>query len=141
MKRLPVFAGSLFFWPRTVGVILKMRGWIVLVGAAAALAGCGNGNQADDSQDLNQSLTARNIVANDVTAIDAVTGDAANMAEDVDFTEALNELGPADGNTSGGASRPRRQAGQTTPAPARREPRTTAPAPAPATEPITNEAD
>ena len=42
-----------------------MRGWIVLAGAAALLAGCGNGNQADDSQDLNQSLTARNIVAND----------------------------------------------------------------------------
>ena len=117
-----------------------MRGWIVIVGAAAALAACGSGNQADDSQDLNQGLTARNIVANDVTAIDAVTGDAANMAEDVDFTEALNELGPADGNASA-TSRPRRQAGQTTPAPARREPRTTVPEPAPATEPTNNEAE
>ena len=119
-----------------------MRGWIVLVGAAAALAACGNGNQADDSQDLNQSLTAQNIVANDVTAIDAVTGDAANVAADVDFTEALaNELGPADGNASASASRPRRPAEATRPA--RRQPRTTAPArePAPATEPATNQAE
>ena len=31
------------------------------------------------------NLTAENIVSNDVTAIDAVTGDAANMAADVDM--------------------------------------------------------
>jgi hypothetical protein len=30
-------------------------------------------------------LTAESIVSNDVTAIDAVTGDAANMAADVDM--------------------------------------------------------
>ncbi len=120
-----------------------MRGWIVLVSAAAALAGCGNGNQADDNQDLNQGLTARNIVANDVTAIDAVTGDAANMAEDVDFTEALaNELGAAGGNASASTSRPRRPA-ESSPPPARREPRgtTPAPGPAPATEPTTNDTE
>ena len=119
-----------------------MRGWIVLAGAAAALAGCGNNNQADDSQDLNQSLTASNIVANDVTAIDAVTGDAANMAEDVDFTEALaNELGEADGNASASTARPRRPSDATS-RPAPRQPRATAPAaqPAPATEPTTNDA-
>jgi len=119
-----------------------MRGWIVFVGAAAALAACGNGNQADDSQDLNQSLTASNIVANDVTAIDAVTGDAANMAEDVDFTEELaNELGPADGNASATA-RPRRPGDEARRAPARRDPRPTGspPTPPPA-EPNTNEAE
>ena len=120
-----------------------MRGWILLVGAAAALAACGDGNQADDGEDLNQSLTASNIVANDVTAIDAVTGDAANMAEDVDFTEALNELGPADGNESASTQRPRRPGDRASPAPARREPRTTAPspAPAPASEPAVNETE
>ena len=32
-----------------------------------------------------ENLTAENIVSNDVTAIDAVTGDAANMAADVDI--------------------------------------------------------
>ena len=36
-------------------------------------------------QNVDESLTAENIVSNDVTAIDAVTGDAANMAADVDY--------------------------------------------------------
>ena len=86
-----------------------MRAWIVYAGAAAALAACSGGNEADDNQDLNRSLTAQNIVANDVTAIDAVTGDAANMAADVDFTEELaNELGPVDGGGSESTPRPRR---------------------------------
>ena len=119
-----------------------MRGWIMWVGAAAALAACGDGNQADDGQDLNQALTARNIVANDVTAIDAVTGDAANMAEDVDFTDELaNELGPAEGNASD--ARPRRSgtADRSAPSPRPRPaPRADPPAPAtaPATEPAGN---
>ena len=113
-----------------------MRGWIVIVGAAA-LAACGQNNQDDDNQDLNRGLTAQNIVANDVTAIDAVTGDAANMAADVDFTEELaNELGDGDGNASAPASRQRRASSE----PARREPRPTTPAPEPepAEEPAGN---
>ena len=36
---------------------------------------------------VDENLTAENIVSNDVTAIDAVTGDAANMAADVNYTE------------------------------------------------------
>ena len=113
-----------------------MRAWIGIVGAAA-LAACGQNDQADGDQDLNRSLTAQNIVANDVTAIDAVTGDAANMAEDVDFTEDLaNELGEADGNGSAASSRPRRPSTE----PARRDarPATPAPEPAPATTPASN---
>ena len=49
-----------------------------------ALAGCGNNDQTDKTQNYDENLTAENIVSNDVTAIDAVTGDAANMAADVD---------------------------------------------------------
>jgi hypothetical protein len=37
-----------------------------------------------------QGLAAENIVSNDVTAIDAVTGDAANMAADVNYTAEVN---------------------------------------------------
>lgn len=114
-----------------------MRTWIMVVGTAAALAACGRNDQTDDNQDLNRSLTAQNIVANDVTAIDAVTGDAANMAADVDFTEELaNELGEGDGNASQPASRERRAS----PAPSRREPResTPEPEPAPAATPASN---
>ena len=36
---------------------------------------------------MDENLTAQNIVSNDVTAIDAVTGDAANMAADVDVND------------------------------------------------------
>ncbi len=34
-----------------------------------------------------RNLSAENIVSNDVTAIDAVTGDAANMAADINYTD------------------------------------------------------
>jgi len=57
---------------------------LLLLAAAAALASCGNNDQTDNTQNIDENLTAENIVSNDVTAIDAVTGDAANMAADVD---------------------------------------------------------
>ena len=58
---------------------------------ALALSACGNKGQADKAQNADDSLTAENIVTNDVTAIDAVTGDAANMAADVDYNDFANE--------------------------------------------------
>jgi len=61
-----------------------MRALILIAGAALALGGCGNNDQTDKTQNADENLTAENIVSNDVTAIDAVTGDAANMAADVD---------------------------------------------------------
>ena len=62
-----------------------MRALLLLAGAALALGGCGNNEQTDKTQNADENLTAENIVSNDVTAIDAVTGDAANMAADVDM--------------------------------------------------------
>jgi hypothetical protein len=75
---------------------------LVLIAGALALAACLNNDQADNSQNVDENLTAENIVSNDVTAIDAVTGDAANMAADVDYSNMadksldnmLNEGGP-----------------------------------------------
>jgi hypothetical protein len=61
-----------------------MRALLLIAGAALALVGCGNNDQTDKSRNADENLTAENIVSNDVTAIDAVTGDAANMAADVD---------------------------------------------------------
>jgi hypothetical protein len=61
-----------------------MRALILIAGAALALAGCKNNDQHDNTLNVDENLTAENIVSNDVTAIDAVTGDAANMAADVD---------------------------------------------------------
>jgi PBP1b-binding outer membrane lipoprotein LpoB len=61
-----------------------MRALLLIAGVALALGGCGNNDQTDKTQNADENLTAENIVSNDVTAIDAVTGDAANMAADVD---------------------------------------------------------
>ena len=58
---------------------------LLIPALALTLAACGKGDQADSNQNIGDSLTADNIVSNDVTAIDAVTGDAANMAADVDM--------------------------------------------------------
>ena len=55
-----------------------------LIAVALVLSACGNNDQTDKTQNYDENLTAENIVSNDVTAIDAVTGDAANMAADVD---------------------------------------------------------
>jgi hypothetical protein len=59
---------------------------ILIAGALAlSLSACSNSDQADNTQNVDENLTAENIVSNDVTAIDAVTADAANMAADVDL--------------------------------------------------------
>ena len=85
-----------------------MRAFILIAGAALTLAGCKNNDQHDNTQNVDENLTAENIVSNDVTAIDAVTGDAANMAADVDLNfGGLDENGAATSNQ--GAPRPTRR--------------------------------
>jgi len=56
----------------------------LLIAAVLTLAACGKNDQSGTALNADQGLTAESIVSNDVTAIDAVTGDAANMAADVD---------------------------------------------------------
>jgi len=60
---------------------------LILIAGALALAACGKNDQAGNSSNVDESLTADSIVSNDVTAIDAVTGDAANMAADVEIND------------------------------------------------------
>src|SRR5438132_11092620 len=67
-----------------------MRLPLLIALAALSLGSCGKGNQAENMANADQGLAAENIVSNDVTAIDAVTGDASNMAADVNYTEELN---------------------------------------------------
>jgi len=62
-----------------------MRALILVAVAALSLAACKNNDQHDNTMNVDENLTAENIVSNDVTAIDAVTGDASNMAADVDM--------------------------------------------------------
>ena len=72
---------------------------LILIAGALLLSACGNNDHTDNTQNIDENLTAENIVSNDVTAIDAVTGDAANMAADVDMN-----YGNLDQNESGNAS-------------------------------------
>lgn len=62
----------------------------LLVAALVAMSACGKNAEVDNSVDPGEQMTADSIVANDVTAIDAVTGAAANMAADVDVNYGLD---------------------------------------------------
>src|SRR3954452_10583746 len=84
-----------------------MRAFILIAGAALALAGCKNNDQHDNTQNVDENLTAQDIVSNDVTAIDAVTGDAANMAADVDMNFGNPDQNLSDAPTNAPASKPR----------------------------------
>jgi hypothetical protein len=97
-----------------------MRLTFLVCGAALALAGCGGGDQSAENAGASSELSAENFVVNDITAIDAVTADAANMAADVNYMEALENLS---GN-EGGERSARRPAATTRPrsAPPSREP-------------------
>ena len=105
-----------------------MRALILAAGAALSLGACGNNDQADNSMNVDENLTAENIVSNDVTAIDAVTGAAANMAADINYMEAIENLG--ENVTANGAGAAKTKTGT---APRPRPPR--APSRAPRDEP------
>lgn len=64
---------------------------LILIAGVLVLAACGNKSQSDNMTNVDENLTAENIVSNDVTAIDAVTGDAANMAAESE----VNDIGAA----------------------------------------------
>ena len=75
-----------------------MRALILIGCLALGLAACRNNDQADNTANVDASLTAENITSNDVTAIDAVTGSDANMAADLNYVPGMNSSG---GNASG----------------------------------------
>jgi len=105
-----------------------MRALIIIAGAALALGGCGNNDQSDNTQNVDENLSAENIVSNDVTAIDAVTGDAANMAADVDMN-----FGNLDESNAGAAPQSNGVTPVTRPAPKRPREGTLSAAPEPST--------
>ena len=81
-----------------------MRALILIAGTALTLAACRNNDQADNTANVDENLTAENIVSNDVTAIDAVTGDASNMAADVNY---MNTEDNSVANLGGNSSAPK----------------------------------
>jgi len=79
---------------------------LILTAAILAISACGKNNQAGTAQNADQGMTADSIVSNDVTAIDAVTGDAANMAADVDVNYGNLDEGSTDTSNSVKPSKP-----------------------------------
>jgi hypothetical protein len=70
-----------------------MRSICLIATGALVLGGCGRNAGEANSANQAEVVSASNIVSNDVTAIDAVTADAANMAADVPLDENLgNDL-------------------------------------------------
>jgi len=117
-----------------------MRLLILAAGAALLLAACGDDNQAENTQNADQALTAESIVANDITAIDAVTGEAANMAADVDIEFTNEMLAAPGGNTAARKEQAQRSrsSGQRGDSPARRRSAASPPASQSAAEPAAN---
>ena len=115
-----------------------MRAFIVVTVAALGLAACGTDEQANNTVNIDQAVMSEELAANDVTAIDAVTGDAADMAADVDinFTE---ELAEDSGNQSG--ARPERAKSRPRTSAPRPATNTAASAPEPAANAVANEAE
>ena len=82
-----------------------MRALILIASAGLTLAACDKSATADNAVNANDDLAAQTISANDTTAIDAVTGDAANMAADVNYTIEQDDNATAEDNADDDASR------------------------------------
>ena len=80
-----------------------MRALILVAGASLFLAACGDQGAADNAANAGANLAAEAIFANDTTAIDAATGDASNMAADVDYT--VSNAGSGDVRADGSVDR------------------------------------
>ena len=78
-----------------------MRELILLGAAAIALSGCGGEQSAEERAAAERNVTSEVVQTNDTTAIDAATGEAAEMAADVPEIPSLenelvgNEVAPA----------------------------------------------
>ena len=64
---------------------------IILIAGALTLAACGSQDTPAEQAETVENINVVTAKGNDVTAIDAATGDDANMAADVEFT--LNDSG------------------------------------------------
>ena len=67
-----------------------LRTFLVLAGSVV-LAACGQQQAPEEQAGVEEGVNVVTAQGNDVTAIDAATGDDANMAADVEFS--MNELG------------------------------------------------
>ena len=111
-----------------------MRALILAGVAALSLASCGGNDTAQEGASGEENVASEVVATNDVTAIDAATGEAANMAADVDYMPEPLDNAAENGASANSASPARRTA------PARPRPQPAASA-APEAEPAAEPAE
>jgi hypothetical protein len=117
-----------------------MRRLLFALAFAVPLVACGKSDEGNGAT-AGPAMTAEAIATNDVTAIDAVTGEAANMAADVNIYANEDADENQSGNAAAGAERPRGPSSATSPSPSPARPSSPQPAatqPAPTPEPQGN---
>jgi hypothetical protein len=82
-----------------------MRALILIAVAALPIAACNKSGPVDNAANAADGLSAESITANDITAIDAVTGADANMAADVNYLPSVDNDTDSNGNASGAQHR------------------------------------
>ena len=74
-----------------------MRALILVAAAALAVSACSKNEAAENTMNVDETLTTENVVANDTMAIDAANGMDANMTMDAN---GLNAMEATDMNTN-----------------------------------------
>lgn len=88
---------------------MRRLAFVLVLALAAPLGGCGKSGDQEATAG-GPTVTAETIATNDVTAIDAVTGEAANIAADVVLDSNLLAEANGSANASGPSNRTRRPA-------------------------------
>jgi nitrous oxide reductase accessory protein NosL len=74
-----------------------MRALILVAAAALAVSACSKNEAAENTMNVDETLTTENVVANDTMAVDAANGMDANMSMDAN---GLNAAEATDLNTN-----------------------------------------
>ena len=68
-----------------------MRALILVAAAALAVSACSKNEAAENTMNVDETLTTENVVANDMMAVDAANGMDANMSMDANGMNAMEK--------------------------------------------------
>ena len=102
-KGPPVDPAALFHDLTTLEPNLRR---LILAAALLASTACNRQPQAEETTGVDQNVTAEVIGGNDLTAIDAATNDAANMAADAELGLNAADANALDANNADGEATP-----------------------------------
>jgi hypothetical protein len=79
---------------------------LILAAAFLSATACNREQQAEETTGVDQNIAVETIGGNDLTAIDAATNDAANMAADAELNLNAADANALDANTADGEPAP-----------------------------------